>query len=189
MKIVITRDAGTMSVDNDSRPVDTSLLPPGVEAVVWDSVKETGWLQYDESQTIEAQDRDLEAERVENERRRENNLLPLEEPIYRTIEVQRPPNPITDFGPFQVMYDQWAVYETPAQPTIPPEMLEEMEALRQDREAAADEQPVASSPVTFRDLRQMTRAEARAWYDANITTNAQISRVVRWLFLYIVRRM
>lgn len=182
MRINIHRPSGQMSVDGVARPVDVELLPPGVEVLEWDSVRGLGRLQYAEGITERVRDRDLDAEQAENNRLRLANLPPLQEPIYREVEVQRQPTVFDDFGPYQELYDQWDTYVPPPPPPPTQEQLERIA----EQEATLQEN---IGPIAVSDLKAMTRAELRDWYEVNITTNAQVRRVVRWLFLYIIRRL
>ena len=182
MRINIHRPSGLMAVDGVTRPVDVELLPPGVEVLEWDSVRGLGRLQYAEDVTEQVRDRDLAAEQAENTRLRLANLPPLEEPIYHEVTVQRQPKVFDDFSPYLELYNQWDTYVPPPPPPPTPEELERVA----EQEATLQEN---IGPVPVADLKAMTRAQLRDWYEANITTNAQVRRVVRWLFLYVIRRL
>lgn len=180
---------GIISVDGEVRQVDVSDLDPEIEAIYFDTERSLGIIQYFDNILVDMQVRDFDAEREAEAYAREHNLKAPEEPLYKTVKVPKPNREFTTYNTIQTWHERWqAAPPPPPPPEIPPEVLEESERLRQDREQAADDQVLAGSPVTFRDLRQMNRAQARAWWDANVTTAANRDRILRWVFLYIVRR-
>lgn len=189
MKITITRDSGIMVVDDEARPVNTTVLPPEIEAVFFNTRRGEGFIQYQETEEEEITDRDLEAERLEEQRRRQNNLKSLEEPIYKKVKIQRRPKTITDFTPYQGLLDEWNAYVPPPVLQPDPEFLAKQEELKQEAEAERISTMGTVQPATLQELSGMSRAELRDWFDANITTEAQLRRVIRWLFIYVIRRL
>lgn len=185
MKITITRDAGVMVVGDDARPVDMSLLPEGIEAVFYNTDTGKGFIQYDEVQEEEVEDRDLEEEERQNRELALQNKRPLEEPIMRRVRIRKRPREIIDFAPFVPLYDQWEAYVPPPPPPPDPKLQE----LLQERETDKADTMGQVEPKTLQELSDMTRAQLRAWFDANVTTDNQLRRVVRWLFIYLVRRL
>lgn len=186
MRITVQAN-GWVAVDDHGRKVAGVLdLGPGIETLVFDDTLGQGYAHYAEGVTTNVQERDFVAEAEENNRRRLNNLPQSDEPIYRTVAVHREPqrfNSWAQVDPFYALWDQ-----TPdAQPAEPdPEQVARLEAMRQEQEQTLQEN---IGPVPVADLKAMTRAELRDWYEANIQTNAQVRRVVRWLFLYVIRRL
>lgn len=191
MRIVV-QVQGWVSVDNHARRVADSLdLGPGVETLAYDTDQSFGYLYYNFNTTVNVQERDLKAEEVENNRRRLNNLPPLEEAIYKTVAVQRPPqfieNDYARVEPFYTLWEQTSDVPPESQPD--PELVAKLEAAETENNLALNDSVGGAESKTFRELRDMSRAELRAWFDANFTTDAQLRRLLRWIFIYLVRRL
>lgn len=187
MKISIFRDTGFMSVDGVSRKVNTSVLPEAIEAVFFDTVAEMGWIQFQEGATQQVEFRDLEAEKAENERRRINNLPPLETTIKGTRIIKRPPRPLTSFDQFQPLMLEW---EEKGLPEIPSqEQVEEEQRGQAVDQAISQFQLGNSSPATIAQLKKMTVAQYNAWFDANFTSAAQLIGLLKRMLLVIIRRL
>lgn len=188
MEISLFRRQSVMVVDGVGKPVSLVGLNPAIEIIHWDTVRNTGVMQYARGQTEEVLERDLESETIENRRRADNNLPPLEEALYKTVIIPRRNSILSSFD-YQPYYDVWLA--TPERPPVQPLTAEQELAItrqQQDRTADSGETFGPVEPKTMLQLTQMTRAELRAWFDINFTTEAQFRRLVRWVFIYLIRR-
>lgn len=192
MKLAITNDTGVMTVDGVARSIATSDLHPDIEVVVFDTDRNIGWIQYYESVTIQVEDRDLEAENLENKRRRENNLQILENPIMKMITVPKPPSRILSFAVVEPFLRRW---EAAAPPPPPPPHVPTPEEVMEAERVEAIEADIRSAslgdaqPKTIPELKAMSRNEFNAWFNASFTTNAQLVRLLRRLTLIIIRKL
>lgn len=189
MKITITRDAGTMLVDRVARPVDVSQLPPGVEVVHWNTEMQRGFVQYDEDTTVEINERDLEAEEETNRQLRANNKQILQEPLYKKIRVHKSSDILLDFSPYMPLYNQWESYVPPPPPPIDPTVQAQLDAVAGDRSDARNQTLGTVTPMTVDQLQAMSRAELRTWFDTNVTNANQLIKLVKWMFVFFIRRL
>jgi len=189
MKFTISRDAGAMLVDRVARPVNVSNLRPGIEVVYWDTEQQQGYIQWDEDTTVEINDRDLEAEEAQNRALRAENKRILEDPIYKKIKVHRPTDRITDFSEFMPFYNEWEAYVPPPPPPPDPDVQAKIDAAAADSADARAATLGSVQPMTIDQLKAMSRADLRTWFDANITNLNQLTRLVRWMFVYFLRRL
>lgn len=186
---VTAQASGWIAVDGEAKRVAEVLdLGNGVEALTYDTDANRGRLQYYDSVKINVQVRDFDAERELNAQNRAANLPESTEPIYKVISVSRPDAELVNYDVTWLL-EAWDAYVPPQDPEIPPEVIARQEDLRLDTEAALDDSVGAVEPKTFRELRDMTRPQLRAWFDANFTTDAQLRRLIRWIFIFLARRM
>lgn len=174
-----------MVVDGVARPVNTNLLPGGVEVVLWDSVQQQGMLQFDEGLTETVPFRDLEREAEINAELLAQNKKPLEDPIMGTQDIPMRPRIIIDFTPYEPLFQEWQAYVPVEVPhVIPPEVV----AAQAEEDVARAETLGAVEPKTVTELKALSRNALRTWFDANFATDVQLRRVVRWCFMLLVRR-
>ncbi len=188
MKISLNRD-GLLVVDGEGRRIDVSDLPEGYETLEWATDLGDGIIvQYGEEVTDEVNERDLEAEQIENARRLENNLKPLEEPLYKRIRVWRGRKFLSNFD-LNKYYMRW-IAAAPVPP--PPPTAEELAAQAKVDAANTAIQGFTLGTVDVKNraqLKDMTFAEFSPWYDANYDTAPKVIQLVKRLLFIIIRRV
>lgn len=147
MKITIVQDDGVVGVDGVFRKVDVSELAGEIHAIQFDTVLGLGHIEFDDSVTVDQAVRDFEAERAAeraagDDREMQKKLTQ----INKTIQVQRPPELITDFGPYQPYLDRWTAAAPP--PPTPAELAAaELQRLRGKALRALDDQRLAEAAL------------------------------------------
>lgn len=106
-ELTIQREFKVVIFEGEPRRVDLSDLPSEVDIVHWDFDSQTGIVQYVRGTMETVTERDLDAERKEEKRRKDNNLKPLEEALYRQVQIHRRNLVISELGEFQKYYDRW----------------------------------------------------------------------------------
>ena len=192
MRVSVIQAENRVSVDGVSREVDLTALDPRIRVITFNTVRGYGVVEYDEGATEQVEVRDLEAERLATQEAISLNKKVPTEPLYTTQTIIMEPRQFQDWNIVRPYYDAW-VANAPEVP--PPPTPEELASIEQEKTLAAElEDEVKTStlgtaePRTLAQLKSLTRAEFRAWYDANFTTEAQVRRLVRWILFQLVRR-
>lgn len=174
MRITINQNDAVVGVDGVFRAVDVSELAGEIRAVQFDTDAGEGHIEFDRGVTREIDVRDFDAEAAaEAEAGDDREKQAALKPIFKKRRVQRAPEPIADFGPFQVYLDRW-VAAAPPPPT--PEQLEralqkqltDAVQLHMDAQAQAIGYDNIFTAVTYADEPEVAKFQAeglafRAW--------------------------
>lgn len=192
MRVSIIKADGVVVVDGEARKVDLAALDQRIHAVMWNTERNSGQIEYTEDATEAVEERDFDAEQQAAREARRLNKRPPEGAIMRVSRVRMGNRRFTNWDIVRPYYEAWVA----AAPELPPAPTPEELAARQaelTRRAELDsairsESLGAAEPKNVADLKLLSRAELRAWFDANFTTDAQLRRLIRWLFMYMIRR-
>ncbi|MGH9567393.1 MAG: hypothetical protein ACRD4I_15535 [Candidatus Angelobacter sp.] len=183
MKISVHKQSGLVVVNDKAKPVDLSTLAAGIDVAFFNTETERGFLQYDETQMIQKNVRDLDGERRVNAQRLANNQGPLEKPMFHSVAVRRPGTEI-DYFVIEPFYNAWLAAEEPPPPEIPPEAKQALDA--QDEALSTTFGDV--TPKTRAEIMAMTRVEYRSWFLDNFNTAQDLRLLLARIFRYIISR-
>lgn len=190
MKISINKASGLMAVDGETRTIDTSDMTPGIEVVTFDTDKSFGLVQYNETETEQVLDRDLEGEEAENNRRRDNNLPLLDKAMYKSVSIHRRPAPITDQALIQIYIDRWNAAPPPPAPVDPTVAATAESQVVADVNSDARATPIGGvQPATIDNLQAMDRPTFRAWFNTNYPDYASARPLLRLITWIVIRRL
>ena len=128
MRVTINQIDGVVVVDGIGRKVDLSTLDPKIHVIQFDTVKGAGHIEFDPDATIDAQERDADAEAAAYEAALEAPdaaaALAALQPIYKTVKVRRDNEPLAELTAYQQYVDLW----TAAAPPVVAPTLDELRA-------------------------------------------------------------